>query len=209
VANKKKKNTIIKDAIILCLITLIAGAALGYVYKITKEPIAKADLDRKNKAYKAVFNEAEDFVSDNKIDEKVKKSPDYLKEADFSDVIIEEVMCAKKGNDNLGYVVLATAKNGYGGDITIAVGIKKDKTVTAMEIMSISETPGLGMKAKEDDFKNQFNNKKVEKFEYTKKGKQADNEIDALSGATITTNAVTNAVNASVDFVDKNIIDKK
>jgi len=208
-ANKKKKNTIIKDAIILCIITVIAGASLGYVYDVTKEPIAKADLDRKNKAYKAVFNEAEDFVSDEKIDSEVKKSDDYLNSADIKDAEIQEVMLAKKGDETIGYVALVTAKNGYGGDINISIGVKNDKTVTGMDIMSISETPGLGMKAKQDKFKEQFNDKKVDKFEYTKKGKQADNEIDALSGATITTNAVTNAVNAGVSFIDNKIIKNK
>ena len=57
------------------------------------------------------------------------------------------------------------------------------------------------MRAKEDEFKNQFSGKKVEHFTYTKSGSSADNEIDAISGATITTNAVTNGVNAGLYYI--------
>ena len=73
-------------------------------------------------------------------------------------------------------------------------------TVTGISFTNISETAGLGMKAKEDSFKDQFKEKKVESFQYTKSGAEKDEEIDALSGATITTNAVTNGVNAGIAY---------
>ena len=68
------------------------------------------------------------------------------------------------------------------------------------QILSISETAGLGMKADTDDFKGRFSNKKVAQFNYTKSGATAEYEIDALSGATITTNAMVNAVNAGLSY---------
>ena len=74
------------------------------------------------------------------------------------------------------------------------------KTVTGIEMLSISETAGLGMKAKEADFKDQFKDKNVEKFTYTKTGESGDDMIDAISGATITTNAVTNAVDSALVY---------
>ena len=80
----------------------------------------------------------------------------------------------------------------------IAMGVQKDGTLNGISILSISETAGLGMKADTDDFKNQFRDKKVEKFQYTKTGAASEDEIDAISGATITTNAVTNGVNAGL-----------
>ena len=70
--------------------------------------------------------------------------------------------------------------------------------VTLEPIQKLSETAGLGMRADTDAFKNQFKDKNVEAFSYTKSGASADDEIDALSGATLTTNAVTNGVNAGI-----------
>ena len=65
-------------------------------------------------------------------------------------------------------------------------------------MLSIGETAGLGMKADEADFKDQFKDQNVPEFSYSKTGATQEGEIDALSGATITTNAVTNGVNAGL-----------
>ena len=81
------------------------------------------------------------------------------------------------------------------------MGVTVDGVTNGISFLSISETAGLGMKAKEDDFKNRFSGKEVSQFVYTKNGASADNEIDALSGATITTNAVTNGVNAGLYYI--------
>ena len=97
-------------------------------------------------------------------------------------------------------MITVTSHEGYGGDIKISVGILSDGTVKGIEMLEISETAGLGMKAAEDDFKNQFKDKQVEKFSYTKSGEDGDDKIDALSGATITTNAVTNAVDCALVY---------
>ena len=78
--------------------------------------------------------------------------------------------------------------------------------MNGIEILSISETAGLGMRANTEEFKSQFRNKKVEQFEYTKTGATVDNQIDALSGATITTNAMTNAVNTALSFFHNNLM---
>ena len=107
---------------------------------------------------------------------------------------IDEVCTA----GDAGYVITTTDKDGFGGNIQITVGIKKDGTINGVSILSISETAGLGMEADTDEFKSQFIGKQVNKFEYTKTGSTKDSEIDALSGATITTSAVTNAVNAAL-----------
>lgn len=87
---------------------------------------------------------------------------------------------------------------GYGGDISFMMGIRLDGTLNGISILSIGETAGLGMNADTDAFKSQFANKKVEKFTFTKTGSTSDSEIDALSGATITTTAMTNGVNAGL-----------
>jgi electron transport complex protein RnfG len=75
-----------------------------------------------------------------------------------------------------------------------------DGTVNGYSITTINDTAGLGMKAKEEAFSSQYANKQVEKFTVTKTGATSEDEIDAISGATISSNAVTNAVNASLAY---------
>ena len=90
---------------------------------------------------------------------------------------------------------------GYEADITeVAQAMDNNGTVKGVEMLSISETAGLGMKADESEFKDQFKDKNVEKFTYTKNGEKGDDKIDAISGATITTNAVTNAVDSALVY---------
>ena len=109
-------------------------------------------------------------------------------------------MVAKTGKDTIGYIVMVTTPNGYGGNISIALGVDVDGTVAGTQILTISETPGLGMNATNEEFMTQFSEKKVPAFVVTKTGAKEENEIDALSGATITTNAVTNGVNAAIHY---------
>lgn len=80
----------------------------------------------------------------------------------------------------------------------MAIGINTEYQITGISFLALNETAGLGMEADTDEFKSQFIGKQVNKFEYTKTGSTKDSEIDALSGATITTSAVTNAVNAAL-----------
>ena len=91
---------------------------------------------------------------------------------------------------------------GYGGDINFSMGVSMDGTVTGVEMLSLSETAGLGMRAKDEEFKGQFAGKTVDQFVVTKNGASAENEIDAISGATFTSKAVTNGVNAGLRFYE-------
>lgn len=189
------KSTIIKDTIVITLITLAAGLCLGVVNEITKGPIAQQEAKAKEEAYKAVFAEAEKFESI----EVTQELQDYIHEQGYEEETIDEVMEVRdSAGENIGYAFTVTTSEGYGGDIQFAMGVKEDGTLNGISILSISETAGLGMKADTDDFKNQFKDKNVEKFEYTKNGAAQDDQIDAISGATITTNAVTNGVNAGL-----------
>ena len=113
----------------------------------------------------------------------------------FNDKTIDEIMVAEDASgETLGYAFTVTDSEGYGGDIQFAMGVQNDGTLNGISILSISETAGLGMKATTDSFKDQFKNKNVEKFTYTKTGSTSDDQIDAISGATITTNAMTNRI---------------
>ena len=188
----------IKNTISLMLITLIAGLLLGAVYEITKEPIAKENQRAKEEAYKAVFADAGSFEEINLDTDQVQKELD----SQGLDASINDDMKVLDGSgQQLGYVLTVTDHEGYGGDIQFAMGVQSDGTLNGISFLSISETAGLGMKAKEDSFRKQFEGKNVDQIVYTKNGASADNEIDALSGATITTNAVTNGVNAGLYYV--------
>ena len=191
-----KKDSIVRDTLILTVITLIAGLLLGLVYQITKEPIAQQEESAKTEAYKAVFAEADSF-------EPIVEAEDadlsaYLEQNGFSQSINEIMEAKDASGEVLGYAINITTPEGYGGDIQFTMGIQNDGTLNGISILSISETAGLGMKAKNPDFQDQFKDKKAEKFEYTKTGATSDDQIDAISGATITTNAMTNGVNAAL-----------
>ncbi|MGB8453040.1 MAG: RnfABCDGE type electron transport complex subunit G [Anaerocolumna sp.] len=197
-----KKSTIIKDALILFVITLIAGFALGFVHEITLPAIEAQKLQTKLNAYRTVFPEASDFLEDETLTLQTKDAAKVLEPKGLTNITIDEALIAADESGNkLGYVVVVTTQEGYGGAITLSLGYAMDGTVKGMEILSMNETAGLGAKAKGKDFKIQFADKKVKEFAYTKTGATGDNEIDALSGATITTRAVVNATNAGLCFI--------
>lgn len=192
---------IIKDTFILMIITLVSGLLLGMVYEVTKDPIKKQEEEQKIAACQKVFEDAEEFqtIEEQSADQMMLES---LQKAQLEGKVqIDEVLKAvSKDGNTLGAVMQITSKEGYGGDICFMVGIQKDGTVNGISILSISETAGLGMKANTEEFKTQFSEKKVDSFVYTKAGATAENEIDAISGATVTTNAVTDGVNAGLSF---------
>lgn len=195
-----KKNSdiagMMKDTVILLVITLISGLLLGLVYQITKEPIAAQQEKAKQEACQEVFAEAASFSAI----EVVELDAQIWAEAGYAEETIEEVMAAQNdAGETLGYVITVTTKEGYSGDIRFSIGIKEDGTVNGISILEIAETAGLGMRA-EEVLKPQFTDKVVEKFEYTKSGATSDSQVDAISGATITTNAVVNGVNAGLYY---------
>lgn len=97
----------------------------------------------------------------------------------------------------LGYVLESTSTQGYGGNIVLYLGVTMDGTLNDISILEISETAGLGMLAPEV-LAPQFHDRKVDSFVYTKAGAAAENEVDAITSATITTKAVTDAVNGGL-----------
>ena len=191
----------IKDALILFAITLIAGLMLGVVNDITKEPIAQQEQKAKNEACQNVFAAADSFEAQELADSA--QIEQVLTDAGISGADIDELMAAKDASGALlGYVITVTDHEGYGGDIQFSMGITNEGTLNGISLLSISETAGLCMRAGEV-LVPQFADKNVSKFTYTKTGATADSEIDAISGATITTNAVVNGVNAGLAYFDK------
>jgi len=194
----KNKNGLIsmfKEAGILLAITLVAGLALGFVYELTKEPIRIQQEKKIQEACKAVFTDASEFVKVN-----IVASPSLQQEFKENGVTVGTVFEAKDASENvLGYVIETVSSEGYGGNIGLYMGIKNDGTLNGISILKIAETPGLGMEA-ENVLSPQFVDKKVTKFTVTKTGSQSESELDAISGATVTTEAITNAVNSGLRF---------
>ena len=190
--NNDKKN-MLKDAAILFAITLISGLLLGLVYQVTAQPRMEQQERKIREACQAVFAQAEQF-------EELSYTMDEALAQQLAEngVKIGTVYQARDAAGSpMGYVIETTSGEGYGGNITLYAGITNDGIVNGVSILTISETPGLGMRA-EEVLVPQFAEKQAEVFTYTKTGSQSDSEIDAISGATITTKAVTNAVNGAV-----------
>lgn len=201
-----KKNNMFVDAIILCAITLILGAVLAGVYMITKQPIEDAQKKTNNEAC-AVVVVKDDKVQDNDA-EAVSGAAAYLKGHDLANtevkegeggdllsdyVEIEEVHPTEKG----GKVYLASALKGYGGKISFALGVDAEGAVTGIEITSQSETAGLGANCESDEYKARFPGVKAPETasaEMYNKNETNETQVQALSGATVTSRAITRAV---------------
>ena len=196
---------IVKDALILTLITLISGTLLGLVYNVTKKPIEEANRKATEEAYKTVFDTAETFEE---VDFDAKEADKILQESKYPDNEIAGVVSAEdKDGKTLGYVITVISHAGYGGDITFSMGVQNDGTLNGYSITDISETAGLGMKATEDSFMDQFKNHAFssdESFlEVTKVDGSASDPIEAISGATITSKAMTYGVDAGMCYFRK------
>lgn len=192
--NKK----IVHDALVLFAFTVVLGLILGVVYGITKDPIDQVNYEKTQSAYKQVFEDADSFEEYADFD--TAAAEDLMAQNGYSDDI-EAVNTALDASGNpLGYVLTVTAKDGSQGSITFSVGIQNDGTVNGYSITSISETPGLGMKAEEEDFYSQFENKTVDKFTVVKQKPASDDQIEAITGSTITSKAMANGCNAAIYY---------
>ncbi|MCR4989499.1 MAG: FMN-binding protein [Lachnospiraceae bacterium] len=189
-------KNMLKDAFILFAITLVAGLCLGAVHYITADPIRIAEEKALNDSYREVYASAASFEET----AAVSIPQNEWQSMGFSEVDINKTLVAKDSSGNaLGYVIDITSHAGYGGDIEFTMGITNEGVLNGISILNIKETAGLGMKA-EDVLKPQFAGKSVVQFEVTKTGATSDTQIDAISGATITSKAITTAVNAGLYY---------
>lgn len=187
-------KAMLKEAGILFVITLISGLLLGFVYELTKEPIQLQQEKAVTQACQTVFAEAASFQEIS-----YTASSELIEKENENGVKLGVVFEAKDGSgETIGYVISTTSTRGYGGNIVLYTGVSKEGTVKGVSILEISETAGLGMQASQV-LVPQVKDKTVDAFTYTKNGSRADSEIDAISGATITTKAFVNAVNAAID----------
>lgn len=162
----------------LFLIAAICTAILAVTNGVTAPKIAENNAQAEIATRQLVFADAESFS-----DVKTTEDATYVEALDAEGKVI-------------GYVFTSSSK-GYGGEIKVMTGIGSDGKVTGMEILAIEETAGLGMNAKKEDFRNQYVSNSGE-FTVVKSS-AGENQIQALTGATITSQAVTDAVNIAVE----------
>ncbi len=200
---KKPKPTIPKAAAILTCITLLAGLALGAVNFMTKDAIEAQNLAANMASYSTVVPGAESFGYDDAITANVKEySEETYGRGMYGKVYINEVVVGQDASGNtVGYAINVTSADGFDGNVSLSVGFDLQGTIQGISFTELTETPGLGMRADEDEFKGQFTGRNVSKFTLNKAGgSTAQDEIDSISGASTTSGAVVNAVNAAIDF---------
>lgn len=180
---------ILKLGVTLFAICAVAALVLGVTNNITAPVIEKRNIQASNESRKIVLSDADEFKQ---------------LEGMNSDIVVE-VYEGLKDEEVIGYTIKTTPK-GYGGSVEVMVGISKDGKITGVDIGNHSETPGLGSKAAEPTFKEQYLNKDVANSLLVVKGSASnDNEISAISGATITSNGVTSGVNAAMKIYNEKL----
>lgn len=173
--------------IILALVAVIATAVLGATNLTTYDTIQE-QLERiASENRMIIFPDAESFTELEVEDAEAHSN-------------IDSVYTADAGGQSIGYVVEAHGK-GYGGSLPVMVGIASDGTITGVTILSNSETPGLGTKVEEPDFLDQFLGSELAGKYSTKQIEGGDTDIAAVSGATISSKAVVEAVNHASDYI--------
>ncbi len=209
-APKKKGLAVPPSAIILTIITVVAGGGLACVNMMTAEQIAENNLKKALEAYEAVVPDAQEFAYDDAITAKIAemKEAGYYADGAFGKAYINEAVRAQDASGNtVGYAINCSSMEGYDGEVALSVGFDSEGTVLGISFTKITETAGMGMLANTDEWKSQFANVKVDSFILNKAGgSTADNEIDSVSGASVTSGAVVNAVNAAIDFYNNYLI---
>ncbi len=174
----------------LFLITAISACVLAVINNITAPIIEENTIKKQEIAMKSVVENAVRF-----------------EKADMSALALVDLQCAVTSVFNavdsedrtIGYAVMVST-GGYGGEILLTVGMDVDLKVTGVDIISHSETPGLGENCTKPQFKDQFKGKE-NGIEVVKNG-ASGNQIDAISSATITSKAVTAGVNCAITAVN-------
>ncbi len=179
---KKDIKLIIKTAVSLFLICAVATGILAFINSVTDPIITANNLKAADEARLKVLPEASSFEL----------------------LTTEDGQSYYKGSSEDGTAagfVFTTSAPGYGGAVEIMTGITAEGTVSGISVLTINETPGLGMNAKKDSFLKQYR-EHTGPFTVVKNKTPDDNEILAITSATITTKAVTNAVNEAKALFD-------
>ena len=192
-----------RPVLVLTAIALIAGVALSGVYVMTKDTIEEQQRAANAASYRVVCPEAETFEAVTAIDQAIEDLDGQVYGTRYGRAYIREAMVAKDAEGNtVGHVVRVTSADGFDGNITLVVGLNAEGAVNGISYTEINETPGMGMRCTEPEFMDQFAGRDAAQFVMNKGGasNNSPDGIDAVSGASISSGAVVNAVNAALDF---------
>lgn len=186
------KSSFINLVLTLTIVTLVAALSLGYVYQWTKEPIAQAQMAKQLKAIESVVQ----GYDNNPVLEKYKVAT-----PDGSDSL--EFFPARKGEELIGMAIKTKSSKGYSGDIWIMVGFTMRGEIQNIFVIEHKETPGLGSKMTAPVFVNQFLGKNPEQMKL--KVKKDGGDVDAITGATISSRAYAQAIQVAFDTFKSSI----
>ncbi|MBQ1271492.1 MAG: RnfABCDGE type electron transport complex subunit G [Clostridia bacterium] len=179
-----KNNEYIRLGGVLLAITSVVALLLGFFNDATADIIAATNAEKQNQTMHAILSDAASFGHAGVL------SPEG-----------SDIAAAHKGYDKSAGIVgwcFTVTPRGYGGELTVMVGVSADLKITGVEITNHSETPGLGAKAVQEGWRSQFIGKSGELT--VTKSTPSDSQIQAITSATITSKAVTSAVNESLAF---------
>ena len=187
-----------KAGVVLTVIALVSGLALSCVYSVTKSTIEDHRERKAMEAYQTVVPGAKEFQPVSAVQD----VQDETLAARFGRVTIDAAVTGLDETGTVaGYAISVTSAEGYDGNVGLTVGITPDGTVHSISFTELHETPGKGMLCGEPAFTDQFNGRKVKAFTLLPGGGGTKpEEIDAVTGVTVTSRATVNAVNAALDF---------
>ena len=181
-AIKKNREDIIKPVGVLLAICIIIPLALSVTNKVTAKKIAELEAVNSKKNMQSLID------------------ADNFEECENGEITY---YAAINGGKTAAYIFTESSK-GYGGDVSVMTAIKPDGTVAGVAILDVSgETPGLGQNAAKESFFSQYIGLKKGVSVLKNGAKAENNEVDAVTGATITSTAVTRAVNKAFDDFEK------
>jgi len=178
---QKNENPVVLSLVLL-IISVIVALILAFTNSITEAKIAENTAKEQKEAMQAVLPEAENFENVN-----------------HSSGNVQAIYEATAGGELIGWCV-SVAPGGYGGAIDLMVGIAPDLTLSGIKVVSNSETAGLGAKCTDESFSSQFGGK-IAPVSVIKNGEPQNDEIVAITGATVTSSAVVSGVNEAVEAI--------
>lgn len=184
----KNMREILRYAAVLFVIAAVSAALLAGVNMLTEDKIAENSILEEQRALREVMPEAESF--------------EPFGEEVSEQCGADEIYTAKTSDGTIAGFCVKLSQKGYGGEIQSIIGLTENGSVTGVQVISHSETAGLGANLTKESFRNQFVGKS--RVEVVKAG-AGEGEINAISGATITSKAMASSVNAAVDIV-KNFV---
>ena len=197
------KKSILKDTLSLVVITLVAALCLAVIYQVTKNTIAEAEAAERLESFRSVFPGDAAFVP---------MEEDLLNrwnEAHPGAELLQGYRAEESGGKLSGVVLSVVSHNGYGGDVVLSIGVYENGSISGVKVTSMSETSGLGANCQKEEWISQFAGKDALPIGFVKNGNPGESEIDAISGATVTTKAVLEAVNQGLAFAQDQLGIKK